>query len=177
MRLPTICLSLLALSSTIAAGACAAAHTAPSEGARADAAESPACERVDQDSSATPHLPLYRACAVEVKARPTGTGPRPDYHLVNRERGCASVRVEFAVDTAGVPETGTAHVVRTNDPRFAEAVVATVPGLRFTPGRIGGAAVRQIFELRMAMTSQTVSNPSRGGGPQGPVPGSRPSCA
>ena len=38
-----------------------------------------ACDHADQDTSHYLHTPLYRACAVSVKARPIANDVRPDF--------------------------------------------------------------------------------------------------
>jgi hypothetical protein len=159
--------------------ACAAKHTAPSvPGERAETvAESKPCDRSDQDSSGYTHLPLYRACAVDVKARPRGTGARPDFTPPRTVGGCYFVAIEVVVDTSGTPEPGTARVLRTNDSMFANAVMSTIPTFGFTPARIGGTPVRQIFELSTAMTTQLSKSATDRTGPTGPTAGRRPPCA
>ena len=133
------------------------------------------CDRSDQDSSSHAHLPLYRACAVDVRAKPRRNGIRPDFQPTVRDRGCYSVVVEMVVDTAGGAEPGSARVLRTNDTKFAQSVLFTIPTYRFEPARIGDAPVRQIYELRTALMTRMVRT-SEGGGPQRPMPGSRPPC-
>jgi hypothetical protein len=110
-----------------------------------------ACDQADQDTSHYLHTPLYRACAVSVKARPITNDVRPEFRATGRERSCFSAVVQVAVDTAGLPESRTAHVVRATDPGFAAAVLAIVPALRFEPARLGERRVRQLFELREVM--------------------------
>jgi hypothetical protein len=160
--------------------ACSAKH-APvpaAAGERVEAvADSKPCDRSDQDSSRATHLPLYRECAVEVKARPRGTGARPDFTPTKTDGGCYFVAIELVVGISGQPEIGTARVLRTNDAIFANAVLSTVPTLGFTPAKIGGVAVRQIFELSMAMTTYTSRSASSAGGSSAPLPGRRPPCA
>lgn len=162
------------------AAACSAKHSpAPSAaGERAEsAAESKPCDRSDQDSSSVAHLPLYRECAVEVKARPRGTGARPDFTPPKTDGGCYFVAIELVVGTSGQPELGTARVLRTNDSMFANAVMSTLPTFGFTPARIGGVAVRQIFELSTAMTTYASRSAATPAGPVGPMGGRRPPCA
>jgi hypothetical protein len=182
MRLRTSRRSLLVVSSLLLAitAACSAKHPAPAvPGERAEsAAESKPCDRSDQDTTSRAHLPLYRQCAVDVKARPkTNVGARPDFTPPMRDGGCYFVAIEVAVDTSGTPEPGTARVLRTNDSMFANAVMSTVPTYAFTPARIGGAAVRQIFELSTAMTTYASKSAANPMGPTGPMAGRRPPCA
>ena len=175
--------SFFVLSSFLLAivGGCSAKQTSLSPagaGAQAEApADSKACDRSDQDSSSYAHAPLYRACAVEVRARPKVNGARPDFTPPIKDGGCYFVAIEVAVDTAGVPEPGTARVLRTNDTMFANAVMSTVPTYVFSPARIGGTAVRQIFELSTAVTTYASSSRANPAGPVGAMAGRRPPCA
>jgi hypothetical protein len=110
-----------------------------------------ACDHADQDTSHYLHTPLYRACAVSVKALAIANDVRPEYRPSGRDRSCFSAVIQVAVDTAGFPEGRTAHVVRASDPGFAAAVLAIVPAMRFEPARLGEHRVRQLFELREVM--------------------------
>ena len=92
-----------------------------------------ACDHSDQDTSHYLHTPLYRACAVSVKARPVANDVRPEFRATGRDRSCFSAVIQLAVDTAGFPEGRSARVVRATDPGFAAAVLAIVPALRFEP--------------------------------------------
>ena len=107
-----------------------------------------ACDHADQDTSDYLHTPLYRACAVSVKARAIANDVRPEYSPSGRDRSCFSAIIQVAVDTVGLPESRTARVVRASDPGFATAVLAIVPAMRFEPARLGARPVRQLFELR-----------------------------
>ena len=159
--------------------ACSAKQTSLSPaggGAQAARADTKACDRADQDSSSYAHVPLYRECAVDVKARPRVNGARPEFTPARTDGGCYFVAIEVVVDSSGVPEPGTARVLRTNDSMFATAVLSTVPSYGFSPARIGGAAVRQIFLLSMAMTTYVSKSGATPIGP-GPAAGRRPPCA
>lgn len=129
------------------------------------------CDRADQDTSHYLHTPLYRACAVSVKARPVANDVRPEFRATGRDRSCFSAVVQVAVDTAGLPEGRTARVVRATDPGFGAAVLAIVPALRFEPARLGDRRVRQLFELREVMLIRQ-GRSAFGGGPR-PVTGAR----
>jgi hypothetical protein len=158
--------------------ACSARQAAPSVAGEpaTSVSQSQVCDRSDQDSSSYAHRPLYRACAVDVKARPKVDGGQPLFTPPRGDGLCYFVAIEVAVDTSGLPEPGTARVVRTNDDMFASAVMSTVPGYVFTPARIGGTAVRQIFDLSMALMTFPARSATRTG-PIGPMAGRRPPCA
>ena len=82
--------------------------------------------------------------------------------------GCYSALIEFVVDTLGFPEVGTARVVRSTDPAFAQSAVAVLSRLKYEPARRGGMAVRQIttIEPKVAMAVAV----------SGATPNMRPPC-
>lgn len=131
-----------------------------------------ACDHSDQDTSHYLHTPLYRACAVSVKARPVANDVRPEFRATGRDRSCFSAVIQLAVDTAGFPEGRSARVVKATDPGFAAAVLAIVPALRFEPARLGGRRVRQLFELREILVARQ-GRSAFGGGPRPIVSGTR----
>jgi len=144
-----------AVSAIVLLDGCGAKHPRADDGdARVVSTGTPlarACDHADQDTSHYLHTPLYRACAVSVKARAIANDVRPDYRPSGRDRSCFSAIIQVAVDTAGLPESRTARVVRASDPGFAAAVLAVVPAMRFEPARLGEHRVRQLYELREIM--------------------------
>src|SRR5690242_8799485 len=144
-----------AVSAIVLLDGCGAKHPRADDGdARVVSTGTPlarACDHADQDTSHYLHTPLYRACAVSVKARAIANDVRPDYRPSGRDRSCFSAIIQVAVDTAGLPESRTARVVRASDPGFAAAVLAVVPAMRFEPARLGEHRVRQLYELREVM--------------------------
>jgi hypothetical protein len=174
MRVGIRCSSLvvgsLALLVIALVDGCGAKHP-PADGGDALAARTgarlgrSACDHEDQDTSHYLHTPLYRACAVSVKARAIANDVRPEFRATGRDRSCYSAVVQVAVDTLGLPEGRTARVVRSTDPGFAAAVLAIVPALRFEPARLGERRVRQLFELREVMVIRQ-GRSVFGGGPR-----------
>lgn len=71
-------------------------------------------------------------------------------------KACYTTRIEFVVDTAGRPEPATTRVMRTNNPAFSDAVVATLPTWRYQPARKNGVAVRQIVREERSMAVEVV---------------------
>jgi hypothetical protein len=144
-----------ALSAIAVLDGCGAKHPRADEAERLAATTGTplarACDHADQDTSHYLHTPLYRACAVSVKARPIANDVRPDFRPSGRDRSCFAAVIQVAVDSAGFPESRTARVVRATDPGFAVAVLAIVPAMRFEPARLGERRVRQIFDLREVM--------------------------
>jgi hypothetical protein len=142
------------LSGIVLLDGCAAKHPREGDGGPVASTGTPlarACDHADQDTSHYLHTPLYRACAVSVKALAIANDVRPEYRPNGRDRSCFSAIIQVAVDTAGFPEGRTARVVRASDPGFAAAVLAIVPAMRFEPARLGDHRVRQLFELREVM--------------------------
>jgi len=132
------------------------------------------CGLTGHDSTYLAGGPVYRDCAVDTKARLVTTGLHPDYRP--SRNGCYSAEVEFVVDAAGVPEPRSIRTVRTNDPAFAEALAAFVPGLKYEPARIGGAPVRQIVSERQSFMTGTVLVPKGSAPPSRPSGATRPNC-
>jgi hypothetical protein len=165
-----------ALSAILLLDGCGAKHplanTEEALAARTGTPLARACDHGDQDTSHYLHTPLYRACAVSVKARPIANDVRPEFRATGRDRACFSAVIQVAVDTVGFPESRTARVVRATDPGFAAAVLAIVPALRFEPARLGGRRVRQIFELREVMVIRQ-GRSVFGGGPRPVASGTR----
>ncbi|MBW8770890.1 MAG: hypothetical protein JF589_14130 [Gemmatimonadetes bacterium] len=150
-----IILMTAVLSAMVLLDGCGAKHPRADDGDRLAATTGTplarACDHTDQDTTHYLHTPLYRACAVSVKARPIANDVRPDFRPTGRDRPCFSAVIQVAVDTAGFAENRTLRVVRATDPGFAAAVIAIVPAMRFEPARLGERRVRQLYELREVM--------------------------
>jgi TonB family protein len=56
------------------------------------------------------------------------------------------VLAQFVVDGQGVPDLTTFKVLKSSDQAFTDAVRTALPSMRFSPARIGGAAVRQVVQ-------------------------------
>ena len=166
------------LSAVVLLDGCGAKHPRADDGDRLAATTgmpmARACDHSDQDTSHYLHTPLYRACAVSVRARPIANDVRPDFRPTGRDRSCFSAVIQVAVDTVGFPEGRTARVIRATDPGFAAAVIAVIPAMRFEPARLGERRVRQLFELREVMViRQGRSVVGSGTGPRPVVAGTR----
>jgi hypothetical protein len=81
--------------------------------------------------------------------------------------GCFSALLEFVVGTNGVPETETARIVRANNARYGEAVLASLPQWRFEPARKAGVPVRQIVRETRSVAYAIVAV-GRGQSPRAP---------
>lgn len=62
----------------------------------------------------------------------------------NRE---GRVVVQFVVDTTGIAELRTFHVIEATDAAFAAATKAAVATARFSPAEVAGRKVRQLVQL------------------------------
>ncbi len=68
----------------------------------------------------------------------------PRHLMSNGIEGYAAMR--FVVDTLGRVEAGSVRVLDATHPEFAAAVRAAMPGMKFTPARMGNRPVRQLAE-------------------------------
>ena len=84
--------------------------------------------------------------------------PRPAYPVALAQAHMGGrVVVEFLIDSSGIVDLGSLHVVQSTDTRFTDAVRSVLPQLRFMPAQFGehavGVTVRQpfIFTLRAGL--------------------------
>jgi protein TonB len=68
----------------------------------------------------------------------------PRHLMTSGIEGYAALR--FVVDTLGRIEAGSVRVIDATHPEFAAAVRAAMPGMKFTPARLGDRPVRQLAE-------------------------------
>jgi hypothetical protein len=134
----------------------------------------PHCKDAPPDSSPVTLAHPYRDCEVNTKAKQRGRDPQLQFSPVHMTRpprnGCMQVQLEFVVDTLGNPETRTVRVVASDDDDLADAVLATVPNLHYSPARLEGQAVRQLVHYRRGVLVMTTMVVTRGGGGSPPPP-------
>ncbi|MBV9879654.1 MAG: energy transducer TonB [Gemmatirosa sp.] len=97
------------------------------------------------DSVERPGSPVYVAADLDrtVERDPTSAGPAyPPELEIQRVEGL--VAAEWVVDTAGVADTTTFHVVAATHAQFASAVRTALPLMRFRPAELLGQRVRQM---------------------------------
>lgn len=115
---------------------------------RPPAVASAVCTLAAADSVHLAAGPLYPACAVDQRARPVTASRQLDlgpFRTTAQGRdACYAAEVQVVVGVDGRVEQGTARLLRTNDPRFGEAVLASVEGWSFEPALLGGRPVRQV---------------------------------
>ena len=129
-------ITILAIAAAIVA-ACASAPRAANRGA--------SCPLTQLDSAYLARGPVYRECAVDIKARKIPDRSRVDFTPPRAgATSCYAVEVELVVDSLGKPETETARVVRSTDRTFADAVMQTVRDWRYEAAMLDHRPVRQI---------------------------------
>jgi TonB family protein len=76
------------------------------------------------------------------------SAPTPAYPPLLRTAGVqGEVIVTAVVDTLGMAENGSVRIVRSDNPGFDAAALATVRAARFRPARIYGRAVRVLVQV------------------------------
>lgn len=142
----------------------------------------PHCKGTPPDSSPVTLAHPYRDCEVDTKARQRGGDPRLQINTAHMTRpprnGCIQVQLEFVVDTLGNPETRTVRVVASDNDDLADAVLATVPNLHYSPARLEGQLVRQLVRYRRGVlirTTMVVTRAGAGSPPPPPPSGALPS--
>lgn len=134
------------------------------------------CGALPGDSVYSGTTPAWRACAVERPARLLNPDQRIDWRppVGTAQPGtrCYLAHVEFVVDSAGVPEPGTGRVLQSNEPTFAQAVLASLPAWRYRPALREGRPARQIVTARRTTGTVTriVVVPQGSGPPSVPPP-------
>ena len=110
---------------------------------------SPSCVPTAIDTVRLGTAPLFRNCDVDEVAR-RRSAARPSFQFPQNLR-CAIVELEFVVSAAGVPVEGTALVLTTNSPDFAEQVIKSLRRWRFRPAQKDGTPVAQLVHERYAL--------------------------
>ena len=140
------------------------------------------CAPQPADSVYQASEPAFRACAVERPARLLNASReinwQPPSGSTQPGTRCFVTQLEFVVDTTGIPEPGTARIVSSNEPGFAQAVLAGLPDWRYRPALRSGVPVRQIVTERRttALVTRLVAVPAGSGPPAAPPPTSPPRC-
>jgi len=159
----------LAIATTIVAACASAPRAASGRGS---------CPLMQSDSVFLASGPVYRECAVDIKAKRIPDNSHPVFTPTRGGPNCYAVEVELVVDNAGKPEAETARVVRSTDRNFADAVMATVRDWRYEAAMLDHHPVRQIARETVKAAVGTVVVSSSGGPPPstGMMPGRTPNC-
>lgn len=108
--------------------------------------------------TATPE-PFTSLELVEDEVRLESSVPPRYPSELRRRRIEGEVKVRFVVDTTGMADVGSASVLHASHAEFAAAVMAALPGMKFTPARLGGLAiphaVTQSFSFRIGRRYST----------------------
>jgi TonB family protein len=89
----------------------------------------------------------YFEFQVENPAQQIAKSGYPKYPPAMREaRREGEVLAQFVVDKEGAADLTTFKVLKSPDAAFTDAVREALPRMRFTPARIGGAAVSQLVQ-------------------------------
>ena len=91
-------------------------------------------------------VPINRDCDVEKPAK-LKHDEEPSYRLP-KDVQCVVVEMLFVVDSTGKVVTGSASVVTTNDPEYAELMVTSLPKWRYEPARKDKKPVAQLVWTR-----------------------------
>jgi hypothetical protein len=165
-------LVLIALTaSTVLVGGCSSANRLM--GAPSSKASEPApCTLTRSDSVFLKGGAVYRECAVDQPAKELPSDFRPSWSPTSMPSAvspikCYSAEIEFVVNTSGLPETGTARLVSTSDPKYGGAWMEAFTKLKFEAARKKGMPVRQIvrFSRKTTLTLQGVNVPRNAGPP------------
>lgn len=90
---------------------------------------------------------------VDRAPRTLGTPPVPRYPEALRSAGITGrVIAQFVVDTLGRAEPGSVEFLEATRAEFADAVRAVLPRMRFSPGEVGGRAVRTRVQIPFEFT-------------------------
>lgn len=88
---------------------------------------------------------VYTNVQVDSVAVRDASSAAPQFPIEMLHRGIEGrVATSYVVDTTGVADTATLIILSATAPAFATAVRAALPGMRFSPARINGRAVRQL---------------------------------
>ncbi|MFN0098536.1 MAG: TonB family protein [Gemmatimonadaceae bacterium] len=115
--------------------------------------------------------PIYLPCQIDHDAKEARSNAVLNWEPAAGEitpTSCFRAEVRFIVDANGVPEPGTAALISTNNPGFGTAVLALVPDLRFSPGRLKGRPVRQMVTHKETIGVVTTINSDMGHGSSTP---------
>jgi TonB family protein len=93
------------------------------------------------------HPPAFFEYQVDKPVAQIPGGPWPHYpDSLRIAKVEGRVVASFIVDTMGVVELTSLHILKSTDALFAAAVREVLPKLRFTPAELHGAKVRQLVQ-------------------------------
>jgi protein TonB len=97
----------------------------------------------------------FDALEVDTPASTIGGGPVPEYPARLRAAGVeGQVIAQFVVDARGSAAPNSIRIVSSTNDLFSESVRATIPRMKFSPGRLRGKpvqqTVRQLFVFKLS---------------------------
>lgn len=124
------------------------------------------CIGAPPDTTTTGPNTIYRSCDVDRAAKLTkSVRPAFDPDTEHPVPQCVRAEVEFVVGVDGIPETSGAHVVSGNSTVLADAVIAALPGFRYTPAVRDGLPVRQWARFKWSISVSVISSGSAAADP------------
>ena len=145
---------LLAAAGTLALACASSGNKIVQQGATSS------CGLAPGDSIFIGPRPVFRDCAVQRVASLVSNESHPNFRPDSPRNTCFFADLEFVVDSTGRPESGTARVVRANDDKFGQAILATLSEWRFEPALREGKHVRQIVDFHKTASVTVVVVPA-----------------
>jgi periplasmic protein TonB len=107
------------------------------------------------DSDSPGERGAYYEHEVGVSVASLGGGMRPRYpDALRQSRVEGKVEIEFVVDERGRVDMNTVKVIESTHALFTSAVRSALRGMRFSPARVNGVAVRQFVRLPVVFQLQ-----------------------
>ncbi|MBX3173197.1 MAG: TonB family protein [Gemmatimonadaceae bacterium] len=126
----------------------------PGESAVASASSDDAPEQIAVPTD-DPYENAFSSVEVESAAERDPSSAAPAYPRELMQAGIEGyAAMRFVVDSMGRVDLSSVRVLQTTHPEFAAAVKAAMPGMRFTPARLGDRPVRQLAEQLFAFQIQ-----------------------
>lgn len=127
--------------------------------------------------SEDPYENAFSIVEVEEQAERDPSSAAPAYPSALMARGVEGyAAMRFVVDSAGTVDMTSVRVLDFTHPEFVNAVRQAMPGMRFTPARLGDKPVRQLaeqmfrFQIEKAATISGSAGAASASGPRIPEP-------
>jgi TonB family protein len=124
-----------------------------------------------------PYENAFSIVEVEEQAERDPASAAPAYPRDLMARGIEGyAAMRFVVDSAGTVDLSSIRVIDFTHPEFVSAVKSAMPGMRFTPARLGDKPVRQLaeqlfrFQIEKPTPISGSATTASGSGPRIPAP-------
>ncbi len=124
-----------------------------------------------------PYENAFSIVEVEEQAERDPASAAPAYPRDLMARGIEGyAAMRFVVDSAGTVDLSSIRVLDFTHPEFVNAVRSAMPGMRFTPARLGDKPVRQLaeqmfrFQIEKPVPISGSATAASGSGPRTPAP-------